>query len=1305
MPYFRALVCAILLAPAALAAQVGVTTDLLTGRVTGPGGAPVAGATVEAVSAEGNLRRSTTTRPDGRYTLTFPDGGGRYQLRVTALGFAAATAVAAREADEDVLVTNFRLGEQAVALEGITARASRTPPPSNTAAGGTERTLPGETVNRLPLEDNDPARIATLSPGVVAVTQGDSSEARGSFSVAGQRAALNQVTLDGASFTSALSGGQSGGGSPLGIPQEGVRGTQVVTNTYDVARGQFSGGQVALTTRRGSNQFNGSFQYQLRDPNLQGNAGVPTWGGGFTQNRFSGGLGGPIVRDKLFYYLSFQAQRRSDELYSLTPGDDDAVRALGVSPESVERFLGALQTRYGVNGRSGLFERTGDALTTLGRVDWNLTQRHTLALRGNLSVYEQDNARIGFLETLGNGGEVGTSGGGGQLTLTSRFGAGWINELRASVNRDERDQNAYEQVPEGRVRVASELGEGDRGVATLVFGGDRQLPTLTRETTTEVSNELSFLFRDRHRLRIGGLFNHSAFRQESTPDRFGTFEFESLEAFEEGRPTRFTRSLTTRETEGGGVNAAIYVGDTWRPLDRVQLTFGARGEATRFDESPARNPEIERLFGYRTDFIPSELHVSPRLGFSWRLNEQGAPLRLVRGGVGEFRGRAPFSLFASALDQTGLATGETLLECVGARVPVPDWAAYQRDPSAVPSSCADGGAGEPVRRLPTVTVFDPEFGAPRSWRASLGFQTQLRPRLNASIDVSQAWGVNLYGVRDLNLRDDAPAFALASEGGRPVYAPASAITATGQIPFFASRENPELSNVFAVDSELGSRSTQATLGFNGQLPRRISFQTSYTFSRVRDQSSFSSGAPRSGFSQPTTAGNPNVREWSTSDLERRHSLVTVLGVPFGQAWEVTLIGRATSGNPFTPLVGGDINGDGARNDRAFVFAPGASGDTAVANGMARLLDGAEGGVRECIESQRGSIAGRNSCRGPWTGTLDLRGTFRPQLPTLSRRLSVSLDVTNLFAGADLLFNGSDNLRGWGQQGFGRDEVLLYPRGFDPVQNRFLYQVNERFGETRSRRGGFGSPFQVQLSARLLIGTQQGQGGGGLAAIGGGPGGGPGGGGFGGQGGGFGGIVREGGGIDVNALLSRLLPDPVSPILLLRDTLNLTPEQVSGIEAIRDSLRARNEPVRAAVRAAVPATATAQNAGELFGRVGPLLEPGRQNVQRALREVQGVLTPEQWRRVPAALRNPLGNFGGTGGGGQRPREDRPRNREGGARRGTPPAGTPPATPAQAQQPAPAPGTPQPTPTPVPTTPTPPTTPPTQPTPVPTTPPGR
>ena len=1274
MPLLRriAMALAAVLLPAALAAQVGVTTDVISGRVTGPGGAGVGGAQVEAVSVETGVRRTATTRPDGRYTIVFPDGGGQYRLRVTALGFATATASVAREADEDVLTANFRVGEEAVAIEGIEARGQRTPPPGrNESAGGQERFLPSEAVSRLPLEDNDPARIATLSPGVVAVAGGaDSTEARGSFSIAGQRASQNQFTLDGTSFASALTGGQAGGGSPLSLPQEGLRGTQVVTNTYDVARGQFTGGQVSLTTRGGTNNPSGSFSWSLRDPWLQGGAGRPAWGGGFTQNRFSGGFGGPIVRDRLFYNVSFAAQRRTDALYSLTPSDPTALTGLGVSPDSVSRFLGILNSRYGVSGRTGEFSRTGDALTLLGRVDYNLTERHTVALRGHYSTYGQENARIGFLETLENGGETGSEGKGGILTLTSRLGGSWINELRVSFNDDRREQLPYDEVPEGRVRVASELSEdvGGRGVTTLVFGGERSLPVNTRETTWELSEELSFLFRDQHRLKLGGLLNHTSFEQELTSNRLGSFEFASLADFEAGRPSRFTRSLSPRVREGGGINGAIYLGDTWRPTQQLQLTFGLRGEGSRFDDRPAYNPRVEELFGRRTDRAPSEIHLSPRLGFSWRLNQQGEPLRLVRGGFGEFRGRAPFSLFATALDQTGLPGGERQIDCVGDDVPVPSWAAYAADPSSIPTSCLDGdaGEGESLGRAPNVSLFDDGFSAPRSWRASLGFQTALRPRLNVSVDLTQAWGVSLYGVRDLNL-NTANATTLPAEGGRPLYAsPADVVRETGAVPLASSRLHPEFAHVLEVSSALESRTTQVAVGLNGALIRRLVFSASYTWTKSSDQSSFSSGAPFSGFAQVPVAGDPNVREWARSDLERRHSFVTTLGVPLSQAVEFTLIGRATSGRPFTPLVGGDINGDGARNDRAFVFDAASARDPQTAEGIERMLAGAPGRVRECLERQTGQIAERNSCSGPWTGTVDLRGTFRPELGRgLGRRLSVSLDATNLAAGADLLLHGSNDLRGWGSAGFGTDEVLLYPRGFDPAANRFIYQVNERFGETRTRRG-FVSPFQVALTARVTVGRQQQGGfGGGLGGITGGFGGGFGGGrgGFGGEGG-RGAIFREGGGVDADALLERVLPEPVSAILLLRDTLGLSDEQAARLQAISDSLVAKNEPVREAIRTAVSSAGANPNPGSIFQQIGPQLNQGRQNVAAALEEARKVLTPEQWRRVPAALRNPLGGFG-PGGGPQRPGAPRQNQGERGTRpsgeQARPPANQPPANP--------------------------------------------
>ncbi|HEU0052531.1 MAG TPA: hypothetical protein VFQ39_05110, partial [Longimicrobium sp.] len=720
----------------------------------------------------------------------------------------------------------------------------------------------------------------------------------------GQRASLNQITLDGTTFASALTGGQAGGGSPLSLPQEGLRGTQVVTNTYDVSRGQFTGGQVSMTTRSGTNNPSGSLSWSLRDPALQAGAGRPSWGGGFTQNRVSGGFGGPVVKDKLFWYLSFAAQRRTDDLYSLTPSDPDVVTGLGVSPDSVSRFLSLLQNRYGVSGRTGEFSRTNDAVTLLGRVDYTITQQHTLALRGHLSLSGQDNARIGFLETRENGGEADTDGKGAIATYTARLGGSVVNELRASITDDRRRQDPYDQVPEGRVRVSSDLPGGERGVSTLVFGGERSLPTNTRETTFELSEELSFLYRDQHRLKLGALLNHTSFEQQTTNNRLGSFEFNSLEDFEAGRPARFTRSLSPRVTEGGGMNAAVYLGDTWRPTQRLQLSFGLRGEGSRFDDRPAFNPDVARDFGRRTDDVPTELHLSPRVGFSLRLNEQGEPLKLVRGGFGEFRGRAPFTLFATALDQTGLANAESQLECVDRNVPIPDWGAYENDPNSIPTTCANGAPGVPAQvRLPTVTVFDQDFTAPRSWKASLGFQTQLRPRLGVSLDLTRTWGVSLFGVRDLNL-DTAGGTTLPSEGDRPFYGdPTRVVAETGLVPLESSRRYASYAQVFEVASNLESRTTQATLGLNGLLVTRLLFSASYTFTRSTDQSSFSSGAPQFGFAQVPVAGDPNQPEWATSDLERRHSFVLTLGWQPSRLVEITMIGRASSGAPFTPLVG------------------------------------------------------------------------------------------------------------------------------------------------------------------------------------------------------------------------------------------------------------------------------------------------------------------------------------------------------------------------------------------------------------------
>ncbi|MBV9109610.1 MAG: Spy/CpxP family protein refolding chaperone [Gemmatimonadetes bacterium] len=522
-------------------------------------------------------------------------------------------------------------------------------------------------------------------------------------------------------------------------------------------------------------------------------------------------------------------------------------------------------------------------------------------------------------------------------------------------------------------------------------------------------------------------------------------------------------------------------------------------------------------------------------------------------------------------------------------------------------------------------MFEQGFQAPRSWRGSLGFQAQVATRLTASIDATVSRGVAQYGVRDLNLRD-APVFTLANEGNRPVFVPASAIVpATGQASLYASRKDPAFARVFELNSDLASQTEQLSLSVNGLLPRLISAQASYTLTHSRDQTSFGFGGPSLGFQFTPTRGNPNVNEWAPSDQDRRHSFTLVLGKTFGRSLETSLVGRASSGQPYTPIVGGDINGDGARNDAAFVFSPSSAPDTASAAALGRIYGGSNR-ISACLKAQEGEIATRNSCRGPWTESLDFRAAFTPQGARFQRRVTVSLDAFNLPAGLDLLFHGGNDLRGWGQGGR-PDAVLLYPTGFDPATHSYRYRVNEAFGQTRVFRSAAGSPFGVQLTARVALGRVQG--GAGLLgiALGGGTGG-PGGDRGDRGGGGFdrGGDRGQGGAPDPSAFVDRLIPQPIDAIILLQDTLKLTDAQVAQLRVVNDSLKAVNAPIRAEIsRELTAAFQQGQQGGNvdpqaIFRRIGPRLNEGRQNVQKALDRAEHILTPEQWRQVPAAVRN-------------------------------------------------------------------------------------
>lgn len=1195
-----ALLCSAAIVTRPAQAQVGITTDIITGRVLGPDGKPLENVTVAVQSAETGITRTKKTDASGRYTVLFPDGGGQYRVEFRAIGFAPVDRNVARQGDEDRLVTDVQIGTEVaprlstVNVTGRNRAGNRNGAPTPGESG---RTLTADQLARLPIDMSDISAIAAMAPGVVGIAGNDTTAA--AFSVAGQRSTLNNVTLDGLSFGS------------FSVPAEGLRSTRVVTNTYDPSKGQFSGGEIASTSRGGTNELTGGFTYSRRDPVLEfegtDSAAVSPE---YLQDQISAGLGGPIIKDKMFIFGSAQFRRRSDPVQSLLASSPATLSTLGLDPTSVQEFeshVNALGLPSPTNVPS---RKIGDNSVALVRFDWFLNDENSLTVRGDYRGSTQDPTRSNPYALPASAGVSVTAGSGIAATLTSNFESGLINELRGYYSRDNNHAEGYLTLPAGRVRISSPLGDSTQALSVVSFGGNPGFPSAGSSSLVEAADEISLLSKDRkHRVRMGTLFDLNTFRQNVTTNRLGTFTYNSLGAFLDDTPDSYSRTLLGQERAGKTVAGALYIGDTWRPNQQVQVVYGLRAEGTRIDDPPPLNSDVMAKFGLRTNDFPSEVHFSPRVGFSINLTKpnpndpfsQFQPAFLLRGGIGEFRAKTPTGLFTSAAGATGLVNTEQSVSCIGPAVPTTDWSSYIADPTSTPTSCIENPSvpSNFASVEPSVTVFAPDFEAPRSWRGSLGLQHRLWGNMTLSADASYARGVALYGVTDLNL-NTTPAFRLADEGDRPVYAPASAIVPnTGQVTSSGSRIYPEYGQVLELNSGLQSDTRQLTVSMNGATAGGLVFTFAYTLQRTRDESSFTCCSAAQGFGSPTTAGNPNVNEWAPGDNDIRNTLQTFFTKPIKSWMDITANARLSSGVPFTPIVSGDINGDGSRNDRAFIFNPATTQDPAVAAAMKALIASAPSNIRDCLVAQLGTIAGRNSCRGPWTPSLDMQANFHPEGFGMHQKMTFSLVASNVLAGLDQLLHGS-KLQGWGQ--FNRsDPTLLYVRGFNPATNEYIYDVNGRFGSTNTARAVYRQPFVLALQARLALGPDPRQ------------------------------RFRQifAARTDSSSIAAAAVQNPVAQIIAMRETLNLTGAQVTELNTISDSLAAQALALGQQIRAEV-AKQGSGNPQAIMSKIRPQIVAGRQNLTNAMAKVQKVLTPDQWKQVPDSVKNPPAFGGGRGG---------------------------------------------------------------------------
>ncbi len=1064
----RLVIAAALLAASGLGRvrPLAAQTDVIRGRVTSAsaGDMPIEGASVTATTLTGGVNRSARTDRNGRYTITFPGAEGDYFVTVIAIGYVPRRFEVKRTADQDILIADTRLTLSTSTLDTIVTVGRRDRPlRADTLAdiGGMDRIV--NTTNVAVEQLGDLAAMAASTPGLIYIAGVDGDPS--GYVALGLEQSQNGMTINGMNSTSS------------NLPRDGSYSVTVSLSPYDVSQGQFSGGRTNVRVNSGSNYINRVSSVVFNAPALEWTDRVGrALGQRYTNANIGGGLSGPISFDKAFYSLSYQLGRRANDLHTLLNTDALGLQTSGIASDSVQRLLGILANARVPSTVSHFpTDRLSDQGLLLGSVTFlppssNSGQAFSMTANAGWSRISPVSSLTSALpasafNTTNWNATV-------QGSHTNYYGFGILSESGVALSKSRRYTTPYLELPAGNVVVNSDFGDGSSSVKSIAFGG-APANGHTETSSVELTNQLSwFSENNKHRIRVASDLRRDAYSLTQATNQLGTFAFNSIGDLQSARPASFSRQLTPIRGSSGELIAGLSIGDSYRPAYDLQIIYGARLDANRFLDRPSENVDVKRLFGVSNDRVPDGLYVSPRVGFSWTYgaapqisNFAGAariPRAVLRGGIGIFQGSPSATLPSLAIATTGLASGTQQLTCSGQATPMPDWTAFASSAASIPTQCADGTTGSVfASRVPNVVMFDRGYAPPRSIRSNLQWTgAVLDNRVIATLNGVYSRNEHQPGFVDLNLEPTAR-FSLASEGGRPVFVqPASIVPSTGVIASRDGRVAPQFNHVTQLRSDLSSvtRQLQVLLAPAG-MSTRYTWALNYTLNSVRDRAN--------GF--VSTAANPFNVSVGRSAMDWRHQIQFNLGYNLFDVVRLNWFESFISGLPYTPTVAGDVNGDGqSTNDRAFVFDPAYTDDPILASGIRSLLSGSPSGVRDCLERQLNRLADRNSCVAPWTSTASLRIDFNPVRVRMPHRTMLSFSIANPLGAADLLLHGQSGAHGWGQLN-APDQYLLVVRGFDPLSRRYIYHVNERFGNTSQAVNAARNPVTLTALLRVDIG--------------------------------------------------------------------------------------------------------------------------------------------------------------------------------------------------------------------------------------------
>lgn len=959
-------------------AQSQASTGQITGVVTDSTGAVVPNASIKAVNKSTAAEKNTTTSDSGIYQFILLQPG-TYTVTASGSGF--------EDQSKDVVVNvgravdvNFALG-----VGGVSATVEITGEEVQTTRSEPDAVLSDTAITNLPLNGRRFQDLATLTPTAQVDPQ------RGQVSLSGQRGINANINVDGADYTEPFFGGIRGGersNSAFTLPQEAVREFNVVAAGYSAEFGRSTGGVINVVTKSGGNQLSGSAFYLIR-PEQAARAhdyakaiaqNLPSGVNATlapTQHQFGGSIGGPIVKDKLFYFGSYEQQRvRAPRQVLYRNRLDVDTGTLSASQLDVYNLFKSLEVP---------FTLTNDAYAALGRIDGNFGGGNSFAVRVN---YSRNNARNAVTtgefsvdpttnkSLLTNGTEKDrTYGVVGQLVTT--FSSNLINELRGQYAREDRPR----------------LSNSEVGLVSNTYGdiGTRSfLPTTQFDTRIQISDGLTFLYGD-HTFKFGGEFNRIKADQSFGFNQFGTYSyFDSNDSrflnVLSNVPNvnapfgRFDNTFATFRQQIGNLMAAYtvyeaagYAQDSWRVTPRLTLNYGLR-VSQQYNPSPelGNDPLISLVqnasFPIRggKGFDPTNINDSgwqwgPRVGFAW--DPTGRAKTVVRGFAGLYYARTPLLLLAGPYNNFRGVPGDLSVQFPFSIPDSFDQAAFDAAnpqytalvgtgvypntvyrhfailgidlnqtvltnmPGLSPAqlgqindAIAAASPGAPTSSLGFFTGaqpigFDENFKNPMSLQFGLGIEHELIKNLTLGFDYSQINTTRLERNKDINL----PAPILLDPSLDPA-----------QRPYFGVFRGRGLPNSVPIRPrpvpELGSLQIRESSARS--LYRAFTFRTRYNTNWLRLNTYYVYSSSYSNDDNERSAGGVGyansfnlIPEYNYSDLDVRHRFTAnpIFFLPYD--FEVSSTMRFRSGRPVDANANSDLNGDGNSNDRPYI-APG-----------------------------------------------------------------------------------------------------------------------------------------------------------------------------------------------------------------------------------------------------------------------------------------------------------------------------------------------------------------------------------------------